>query len=81
MASESEKELQTLFQGQARRYDCLNNSQKENEGPSVCSILFLQLFLSCNKFFSGLIGKHQLPNGFLSFHSFSREQKGLRFET
>jgi len=43
MKSESEKELPTLFQGQARRYDCLGNSQTEDEGPSVCSNLFLEL--------------------------------------
>lgn len=44
MKSEAEKEVRTVFQGQARRYDCLSNSQKEDEGPSVCNILFLELF-------------------------------------
>lgn len=44
MKSESEEAVQTLFQGQARRYDSLSNSQKEDEGPSVCNILFLELF-------------------------------------
>lgn len=61
MKSESE-EVQTSFQGQARKHDCLSNSQKEHEGPSVCNILFL---LSCNKFFFSLIRKHQIQNMFI----------------
>lgn len=43
MRFEAEIEVQTCFKDRHEEKDYLSNSQKEDEGPSVCNILLLEL--------------------------------------